>query len=180
MLRDISVLDEKLMYDMDEEQSTTLSDQLETLAQRNHDHELLQMHDDILQHFDDETEQMISAFETLDHSDSEGNSELYDRINECKEKLFRDLSHPSDDHSSNDLDSAEDDLLENTDTEDGAEDVIDLLNSNMKLTGIFSQHTKDIARLRDMDVIALLDSNTHLVALLFNPRGNHTSPVYYV
>jgi hypothetical protein len=58
----------QLLHDMDEEQRTTLSDQMETLAQRYLDHESLQMHDDILQHFDDDTEQIISAFETLDHS----------------------------------------------------------------------------------------------------------------
>ncbi len=114
------------------------------------------MHDDIIQHFDDETERFISAFENLDHSDSADNSEFYDKIQESREKFFRDLSHLPDEDRSNDSDSEDDDLLENTYTEDGAEDVIDLLQSNMRRTGLLSQHTKDIARRRDMDVIELL------------------------
>ena len=170
MLRDVSALDEKLMLDMDDEKRTTLSDQLETIAQRNHDHELLQMNDDILQHTNDETEQIISAFETLDHSESEDNFEVYDRIQECRETFYRDLSHPSDVHGNNDSDSVDDDLLENTDTEDGADEILDLFHSNRNLTELLSQHTKDIARLRDMDVIALLDSNTHLVSLISKQR----------
>jgi hypothetical protein len=131
---------------------------------------LLQMNDDIRQHFDDETDQIIAAFETLNHSDSENNSEFYDRIHECREQFFRDLSHPSDDTCSKDSDSPMDDLLENTDTDDGAEDIMDLLNSNRTLTGLLSQHTQDIASLRDMDVKALIDSNTQMVAFISQQR----------
>jgi hypothetical protein len=163
---------------MDEEQRTILSEQLASLAQSNHDHDMLHMQEDILQHFTDETEQFISAFENLEHSDSEDNSEFYDRIHECREQYFRDLTHPTDDQSS--TISADDDLLENTDTEDGAEEVIDLLTSNRNLTGLLSEHTKhiilgaytaqEVARIRDLDVIALLDSNTQLVSLLSKQR----------
>jgi hypothetical protein len=125
MIRDISALEthEKMMHDMDEEQRATLPDQLETIEQRNYDHELLQMDDDIIQNLDDETARFTSAFENLDHSDSADNSDFYDRIQESRENFFRDLSHLPDEACSDDPDSDDDD-----------EEVIDLLQSNMRLT----------------------------------------------
>jgi hypothetical protein len=75
------------------------------------------------------------------------------RLNESRETYFRNRDLPSADRN-NEPDSDDDDLLENTDTEDG----------------LLSQHSRDIARLRDKDVFELLRTNTHLVALLSTQR----------
>ena len=167
MIRDLMALEthEKIMLDIDEEQLADRRAEELTIEQRNFDQELLQMQQDI----DDDTEHFISAFESLDHNDSDTNDECYDRLNESRETYFRNRDLQSADRN-NEPDSEDDDLLENTDTEDGADEILDLLQSNRQLTSLLSQHSRDIARLRDIDVLELLRTNTHLVALLSKQR----------
>jgi hypothetical protein len=82
------------------------------------------MDDDIRRHLNDETGRIIESFEQLDHSNSDDNSEFYDRDAEITHAFYR--------HSQNySQDSCGDDIDENTDTEDGAEDLIDLLQFNI-------------------------------------------------
>jgi transposase InsO family protein len=88
-----------------------------------------QMDHDIRRHWNDETECIIESFEKLDNSNSDNNSESHD--------FYR--------HSP---DSSGDDIAKNTDTEDGAEDLIDLLQSNMKLLAFITKQNATIRRLR--------------------------------
>jgi hypothetical protein len=172
MIRDHSpqVPNEQSIQELEEEQLNDPPDPLEQFEQLNYEHDLLQMQDDIIRHMNDETDQIISAFENLDHSDSEENSEFYERVHEVTDKFYRDLHQLPDDKCSDGTVSEDDDLLENTDTEDGAEDIIDFLQSNKSLTSQLLQHTRDIARLRTLDVLELLKSNTELTALLAKQR----------
>jgi transposase InsO family protein len=166
MIRDLMALEthEKIMLDIDEEQRADRRAEELTIAQRNFDQELLQMQQDI----DDDTQRFISAFESLDHDDSDTKDECYDRLIQSRETYFRNRDLPSADRN-NEPDSDDDDLLENTDTEDGADEFLDLLQSNRQMTRLLSQHSRD-ARLRDHDVLELLPTNTHLVALLSTQR----------
>ncbi len=172
MLRDHfpQVPNEQLMHGVEEEKSINPPDPLEQSEQLNYEQDLLQMQDDIIRHMNDETEQIIYAFESLDHSDSDENSEFYDRVQEVTSEFYRDLIQLRNDNCSDGTPSEDDNLLENTDTEDGAEDVIELLQSNKSLTSQLLQHTRDIERLRNMDVSELLQSNTKLTALLAKQR----------
>ncbi len=76
MIRDLMTLEthEKTMLSIDEEQRADRRAEELTIAQRNFDQELLQMQQDI----DDDTQHFISAFESLDHDDSDINDECYD------------------------------------------------------------------------------------------------------
>jgi hypothetical protein len=71
-----------------------------------------------------ETEQIIEAFENLDHSDMDDNFELYEQEQNS--------------YYSQQYCSSSDDLNENTDTEDDAEDLIDLLTAHKSLLHVLS------------------------------------------
>ncbi len=178
MIREHSpqVPNEQFMQGVEEEKYLNPPDPLEQSEQLHYEQDLLQMQDDIIRHMNDETDQIIYAFESLGHSDSEENSESYDRVQEATNELYRDLFQHPDDNCRDSTASEDDDLLENTDTEDGAEDVIELLQSNKSMTSQLLQHTRDIERLRNMDVskLLLLQSNTKLTALLAKQRKTIT------
>ena len=134
----------QLMHEIDEE-----NDLMEIDEQRQREHEMLQ--DDIIRQLTAETEQIIAAFENLDNGDSDDNPEYYDQAPKITAESYRSSSSPF-----------SDDLNENTDTEDGAEDVIelmqanrdgtnhmiDLLRTNMKLLDFVSNQRITITRLR--------------------------------
>jgi hypothetical protein len=85
----------------------------------------------------DETERIIAAFESLDHSDSDDNLEYGAQEYYISDVLYRFPPLPPGD-----------DIDENTDTDDGAEDLTDLLKANMKLMNILHKQQDTIARLR--------------------------------
>ncbi len=157
----------QIMFEIEEE-----NDLLEIAEQRQHEYESLQMRDDIIRQMNAETEQIIAAFESLEHGDND-NSEFYDRVDEVTAAFYlpRSLSLSDDLNENNiteddaenmfQLDSFSDDLNENTDTEDGAEEMIDLIkansdgtkhimdliNANMKLLEFLSRQGTTITRL---------------------------------
>jgi hypothetical protein len=103
------------------------------------DLEMIQQRDDILYHLNDETERIIEAFESLlvNHSDSD---ELnYDYQEDDTSDVFYHFPPlpPGSDIDEN-----------NTDTEDGGEELIDLMKANMKLLAFLSRQQTTIARLR--------------------------------
>jgi hypothetical protein len=106
----------QLMHEIDEENNF-----LEIDEQPDYEYDALQMQDDILEHINAETEQIIADFENLAHSDTDDNLESYDHENEGSTEFYSQQSS-----------SPSDDLNENTDTEDGAEELIDLINEHIK------------------------------------------------
>ncbi len=108
-------------------------DQLELDEQRNHDHDMEQMHDDILNEENASIERTIEAFENLNRSDDgfERSTDVfnYDHYRE----------HP---------DSSEDDLTENTDTDDDIEKLVDVIGGNTKLIAFLQKQRTTIFRLR--------------------------------
>ena len=70
-----------------------------------------------------ETEHIIAAFDNLDNRDSDDNPIFYDQAPDVTVDFYRSRTPPF-----------SDDLNENTDTEDGAEDVIDLMKANREGT----------------------------------------------
>ncbi len=95
-----------------------------------------QQRDDIMHNLNAETERIIEAFECLDHGDPENDSDPSDLIDETSNEFY---FHP--------LEPGED-IDENTDTEDGTEEFIDLIKSNMKLLEFISRQRDTIVRLR--------------------------------
>jgi hypothetical protein len=100
-----------------------------------------QMNDDNKRHLNDETDRIIESFEQLDHSNSDDNPEIYDQDVETTYAFYRNSQNYSQDSSGDDID-------ENTDMEDGAEDLIDLLRSNMKLIAFLTRQSTTNRRLR--------------------------------
>jgi transposase InsO family protein len=133
--------DESHMIPLYNVESQNLHELLEADEQIAYDHEMAQMDYDIRRHLNDETECIIESFEKLDHSSSDNNSELYDRNDAATQDFY---SH-SPDSSNDDINK---DIDVNTDTEDGAEDLIDLLRSNMKLIAFIKKQNATIRRLR--------------------------------
>ena len=103
-------------------------DQLELDEQRSHDHNMGQMQDDILYEENEATERIIEAFESLNSSDNG--------------------SERSADYHYEPPDSSEDDLYENTDTDDGIEELIDEIGGNTKLIAFLQKQRATIFRLR--------------------------------
>jgi hypothetical protein len=100
-------------------ESSNLHEQLEEAEQQAYDHDMDQMDDDIRCHLNDETDRIMESFEQLDHSNSDDNPEIYGQDVETTDVFYR--------HSQNcSQDSSGDDIDENTDTEDGVEDLIGL------------------------------------------------------
>ena len=117
------------------------------------------------QDIDDDTQHFLSALESLDHDDSDNNDERYDRLNESRETYCSNCDLPSPDRN-NAPDSEDDDLLENTDTEDGADEILDLLQSNRQLTNLLSQHSSYKKRFSTVKLARVSDMNSS-----FNPSA---------
>ncbi len=136
MLRDFSTerKDDDSERNIDAAQKTVLNDllTLELDEQRNHDLELSQLDDDILQQINSTTEAIIDDFERVDSTGSAASS-----VHEFNCDYYQEPP-----------DSPEDDLLENTDTEDGTEEVMDLIQSNMRLMSALDRQRATIARLK--------------------------------
>jgi hypothetical protein len=119
-----------------EEAQGTISHDLRTLEmdeQKNHDLELSQLDDDIQHHINSLTEEIIDGFERLGDASSANSS-----VNEFNCDYYHEPPASSE----------EDDMLENTDTEDGTEEVMDLIQSNMRLMSALDRQRATIARLR--------------------------------
>jgi hypothetical protein len=110
------------MRDMQDEMRAEENDHL---ADAPSDHDMLQQRDDILHHMNSETERIIASFESLTHSDSD-ELESYEHVYNSSNVFCRYPPLPP----GSDID-------ENTDTEDGAEDFIDLIKANMNLMPFF-------------------------------------------
>jgi hypothetical protein len=123
--------------------------------QRNHDLELSQLDDDILQHINSTTEAIIDDFERVESTGSAVSS-----VHEFNCDYYQEPP-----------DSPEDDLLENTDTEDGTEEVMDLIQFNMRLMSALDKQRATIARLRAR-IFRLSDLVKDLTIQLDIIRGN--------
>ena len=102
---------------------------------KQHDHENAQMHDDILHHEDMNIEQTIQAFESLNRNSDSESSQSNANWTNC-------------DWYNEPPDSSEDDLNENTDTDDGIIDFIDVVGANTDLIAFLKKQRATIARLR--------------------------------
>jgi hypothetical protein len=90
------------------------------------DHEMAQLNDDVLREQNRSTEQIIASFESLCNSSDDEITDFF-RI-------------PPD--------SSDDDINENTDTEDGTEELIELIGANTDLMAFLAKQRATIARLR--------------------------------
>ncbi len=152
--------DEKIMHAMDHERKLALRESLtlELDEQRAHDEDLSQLHDDVLHHINASTEQIIAEFANMNHS-SDDDLSRSSPVNEFNcdwwhEPSESSSSNHSDNHNANaphTIDCTQnndsDDLFGNTDTEDGAEDVVALIQSNMNLIRFLTKQSATIARL---------------------------------
>jgi hypothetical protein len=118
--------DEIIMREMSDEMMADLSARLELEGDQVHDQVLLQQEYDIMYEMNVATDRIIEAFELLHHGDSSDDDEFY---------RFPPLQ-PGED------------IDENTDTEDGHDEFIDLVKSNMKLLEFVLRQRETIARLR--------------------------------
>jgi hypothetical protein len=126
---------------------------LELDEQKSHDLELSQLNDDVLQHINSQTEEIIDDIDR-----SEDTSFGHSPVNEFNCDFY--IQPPA---------SSEDDLNENTDTEDGTEEVMDLIQSNMRLMTVLDRQRATIARLRAR-IFRLNDLITNLTTQLDNIR----------
>ncbi len=135
--------DEQIMRDIDDETKAVLSDilSLKTDEQRAHDAELSQLQDDVLYHINSQTDAIIHEIERIDSNESDSGVNVF----HC------DWHHAPPDSSAEDDDDNSGygtDHAYDTDTEDGAEEHIDLIQSNMQLIAFLSRQSKTIVRLR--------------------------------
>jgi hypothetical protein len=155
--------DEKIMRAMDDERTSDIQNalRLELDGQRAHDNEIGQFNEDILHHENASTDQIIENFATLRHDDSFDSHlcHMCGDVHNINEDCFGDdgpsifneasewwVEPPK--SSDGDSSSVEDDLNENTDTEDGAEELVPLIQANMKLLQFLTKQSRTIARLR--------------------------------
>ncbi len=148
--------DEELMYAMEAERTFAIQESFrqELEGQRTQDDEISQLQDDVLYHTNALTEQIIADFENLEHSSDDDCADEEPNVYNCDwwvepPESSEDAPNSSIDvpHPSADLVDS-DDLNENTDTEDGGEDVIELLKANMQLLTFLTKQSAIIARLR--------------------------------
>ena len=122
--------------------------------------EMAQLQDDVLHEQERVTADTIATFSETSHSSSEFDPTL----------RHMDSIHPHHIESSESLNdgsepSSLDDLYDNTDTEDGGYDIVELLDSNRKLIAFLVKQRTTISRLRARidrmrDLISIL--NTHV------------------
>jgi hypothetical protein len=98
------------------------------------------------------TEAIISNFENLSH----GSDEHDPTLRHMSPTFLHRITH---------AEPLEDDIYENTDTEDGGYDLIDMIDSNRKLIAFTARQSETILRLRARiarmgDLISILNANT--------------------
>ncbi len=148
MLRDhLHDDNERTMRAMDYERNSDTKDalRLKLQGQCAHDDELCQLQDDVLHHINSTIDQIIDTFANISHDSSDSypchmcevahiinddcfNGEPTNDFNEA-----RDWWVEPPDSSEGPSNSVDDDLTENTDTDDGAEDIVALIQANIKL-----------------------------------------------
>jgi hypothetical protein len=109
-------------------------DQLELDEQHSHhchDHDMGQLNDDILYEENVRTENIIQALNSLNCKDSDDGSDV------CEGYFYQ--------HND---DSSEDDLTENTDTDDDIEELVNVIGGNTKLIAFLQKQRATIFRLR--------------------------------
>jgi hypothetical protein len=113
-----------------------------------------QVEDDILHHMNAITKEVIKAFETLDHSDGDDQSYYEDHSHHAPQ-----MSPPS----------SEDDLEENTDTDDEIEEVLRVVSTN---TDLIHYLRKQCLRKRKSinEILDIISQNTNLIACLHKQR----------
>ena len=117
----------------------------------NDDSEMAQMQDDVLREQERQTEEITESFERLSHS-----SDDFDPMPQHTDPSFI--------HRIEHSEPLGDDIYENTDTEDGGYDIIDLIESNRKLISFLARQKTTITRLRARivrmgDLISILNAN---------------------
>jgi hypothetical protein len=151
--------DDQIMRAMDEERNRDITEalHLELQGQRVQDDDLHQLNDDILHHTNAMTDEIIDSFENLRHDshncqlcgedhNSDEDCSVHEPTNELNEaSAWWVEPHDSSEDTPNSLD---DDINENTDTEDGAADIADLIQVNTKLLNFLTKQSATIARLR--------------------------------
>jgi hypothetical protein len=116
----------------------------ESEGEWNADHEMAQMNDDVLREQNRSTEEIIASFESLCDSSDDERTDFY-----CIPP-----------------ESSDDDINENTDTEDGTEELIELMGANTDLIAFLMKQRATIARLRAR-IVRLND----LLARCESPNG---------
>jgi hypothetical protein len=146
------------------EDDSTHNDDDEMAEQHDHDLELHQMQEDILYEENAITERIVTAYgepyyrgsDTYIYGDPD--SDGYDpedasSVDERNPYPYACPSLPE---------FTDDDINENTDTEDGAEEVIEIIGANARLITMIAKQGED--------VIELIGANTQLVALIAKQR----------
>jgi hypothetical protein len=153
MVKDHNLPDdvERVMQEIDNEKQVALEAtyQQELDAQRAHEQELSQMQDDVLYHIKASTDEIIAGFEHI-LSSSEDDCFGDSPVNEHNCDFYRENSESSSDVHTPHIGvlPADDDINANTDTEDGAEDMVELIQANKKLLHFLKKQSETIARLR--------------------------------
>ncbi len=163
MVQDLSQrdADERLILELDAEHKTAMQDllRLELNEQIAHDEELSQLNDDVLYHINSSTEEVVAEIERLNGTTSDGASPVSN---------FNCDWYQEDE-------STVDDLNENTETEDGHDEAMELMQSNMQLMKFLDRQRTTIARLRAR-IFRLNDTITDLTQQMDNIRkekGRH-------
>jgi hypothetical protein len=124
------------IIDDDIEDQKSEKQKMEQEAQDYYDHEREQLRDDIQYEENAATDRIIEAFGGLFH-DGEDDSVASDRFEEDNTEYYV--------HSIN---SSEDDINENTDTEDGADEFLELISANTRLISFIAKQRETLDRLR--------------------------------
>ena len=148
--------DEQIMRHIDDETNATISEllALELDEQRIHDAEVRQLQDDVLYHTNSQTDEIICEIERIDSDESDSGATMFNNAwyhghqdssaeDEQDNGGLSPASSDDDDNSRYGNDHAHD-----TDAENGAENDISPLQSNVQLISFIARQSKTIARLR--------------------------------
>jgi hypothetical protein len=124
------------LIDEDNMEQEEKRQRLNTNVQNSQDLEAQQMQDDIRYEENAMTESIIESFGGLFNERNDGSAES-DSSGEYNTDFY-----------AYSADSSEDDINENTDTEDGAEDLIELVGANTRLIAFLAKQRETLARLR--------------------------------
>jgi cell division protein FtsB len=168
MIRDEEVLRTiEIMQAIAIEVDDSQNDDAEMAEQRDHETVLSQMQEDILYEENEETSRIVTRYGELYHSGSDSyiygdpDSDGYDG-HELEDVSSGEERNPFQYPCPRLPEFTDDDIHENTDTEDGAEEVIEIVDANARLITMIAKQGEDVKK--------LIGANTRLVALVVTQR----------
>jgi transposase InsO family protein len=140
-------LDDNTIHEIEEEKSSSNDEsQLDQEGERNLDYEKHQMQADISHMINSSTDRIIESFENIAIDDSDNDNRSYGTPDESMYTEYFKQSIDHFYHGGNE--SEESDIYENTDTDDGANDEIDLEHANPDIIALIQRQKETIIRLR--------------------------------